>query len=97
VPDSPINLSNDVESTNAYLIRFTWTQGISNGGSNVIDYNIYYDQGLGTYILLAQKVTSTYFATSSTLSPGVTYSFKLTARNSVGSSDYSEVISILAA
>ncbi len=43
VPDSPINLVNDASSTTGYLIKFTWTEGISNGGSKVIDYNIYYD------------------------------------------------------
>ncbi len=80
---------NDASISSAYLIRFTWTEGISNGGSKVIDYNIYYDQGLGIYVLLAQKVINTYFTTSATLTPGVTYSFKITGRNSVGSSDYS--------
>ncbi len=88
---------NDASSTTAYLIRFTWNEGVSNGGSKVIDYDIYYDQGLGIYILLTQKCTNTYFATSAILTPGVTYSFKLTARNSVGSSDYSTVLSVLAA
>ena len=84
-------------TTSAYLIRFIWTEGIQNGGSKVIDYNIYYDQGLGVFVLLAQKVTNTYFTTSATLTPGVIYEFKLTARNSVGSSDYSAILSVLAA
>ena len=92
IPDSPINLLNDASTTTGYLIKFTWTEGISNGGSKVIDYNIYYDQGLGGYVLLAQKVTSTFYETSTTLTPSVTYSFKLTSRNSVGSSDYSAVL-----
>jgi hypothetical protein len=92
IPDSPINLLNDASTTTGYLIKFTWTEGISNGGSKVIDYNIYYDQGLGVYVLLAQKVTSTFYETSTTLTPGVTYSFKLTSRNSVGSSDHSAVL-----
>ena len=92
IPDSPINLVNDASTSTGYLIKFTWTEGISNGGSKVIDYNIYYDQGLGVYVLLAQKVTSTFYETSTTLTPGVTYSFKLTSRNSVGSSDHSAVL-----
>ena len=92
IPDSPINLVNDASTSTGYLIKFTWTEGISNGGSKVIDYNIYYDQGLGVYVLLAQKVASTFFETSTTLTPSVTYSFKLTSRNSVGSSDHSAVL-----
>jgi hypothetical protein len=83
--------------TNAYQIKFSWTQGVSNGGTEVIDFNVYYDQGLSTYVLLAEKLTSSYFTSTATLTPGVTYSFKVTARNNVGSSDYSSVISILAA
>ena len=42
-------------------------------------------------------MTTSYFITTATLTPGVTYSFKVTARNTVGSSDYSSIISILAA
>ena len=48
-------------------------------------------------LLLVEKLTSSYFTTTATLTPGVTYSFKVTARNTVGSSDYSSVIAILAA
>ena len=76
---------------------FTWSYGLSNGGTDVIDYNVYYDQGLSIYILLAEKLTTSYFTTAATLIPGVTYSFKVTARNTVGSSDYSSIIAILAA
>ena len=83
--------------TNAYQIKFSWTQGLSNGGTDVIDYNVYYDQGLSTYVLLAEKLTNLYFTTTTTLTPSVTYSFKVTARNTVGSSNYSSEISILAA
>jgi hypothetical protein len=53
VPDSPISLTNDALTTDAYTIQFTWNQGLSNGGTDVIDYSIYYDQGLNSdYVLL---------------------------------------------
>jgi hypothetical protein len=97
VPDAPISLTNNILSTNAYQIMFTWSKGLSNGGTEVIDYNVYYDQGLGIYVLLAENLTTSYFTTAATLIPGVTYSFKVTARNTVGSSNYSSEISILAA
>ena len=49
VPEPPINLQNilyilnDPLSTSDTSIRFTWDQGLNNGGVNVIDYDIYYD------------------------------------------------------
>jgi len=46
---------------------------------------------------LAEKLTATFFTTTATLTPGVTYSFKVTARNTVGSSGFSSIITILAA
>jgi len=43
VPDAPINLANDPTVTSDSVIRFTWSQGLSNGGAEVIDYSVYYD------------------------------------------------------
>ena len=42
-------------------------------------------------------VTLTSYTTTVSLTPGVTYSFKVTARNTVGSSSESEILSVLAA
>ena len=43
IPDAPLNLANDQSTTNNIVIRFTWTQGLNNGGTPVIDYTVYYD------------------------------------------------------
>ena len=43
VPDAPINLTRDEEVTDAYVIRFTWTEGLSDGSTPVIDYDVYWD------------------------------------------------------
>lgn len=43
VPDAPINLFNDPAVTDDIVIKFTWTQGPSNGGTDVIDFDVYYD------------------------------------------------------
>jgi len=47
--------------------------------------------------LLAQSVPTAYYATTTTITPGTIYKFKVTARNSVGSSDQSIAVAILAA
>lgn len=50
VPDRPFNLANDVTVTSDQMIQFTWREGLSNGGSEVLDYSVYYDPtGLGSY------------------------------------------------
>jgi len=43
VPEAPINLKNDAKATDAYKIRFTWEEGLENGGTPVIDYTVMYD------------------------------------------------------
>ena len=43
VPDAPINLTNDPTVTSDTTVRFTWAEGPSNGGSPVIDFDVYYD------------------------------------------------------
>jgi hypothetical protein len=38
VPDAPISLLNDPTVTSDVVIRFSWSDGINNGGTPVIDY-----------------------------------------------------------
>jgi hypothetical protein len=54
----------------------------------VLDFDVYYDQGSATaeFVLLSAGVTTLYYQTSVSLTPGDTYSFKITARNTVGDS-----------
>jgi len=49
------------------------------------------------YVLLEPGVLEKLFETDQTLLSGETYSFKVKSRNSVGYSEFSEVVSILAA
>ena len=76
-PDAPINLANDADTTNDSQVRFTWSQGSNNGGTTVIDYSVFYDQGNGNFILLEAGVTTEYYLTTTTLTVGQTYSFKV--------------------
>lgn len=43
VPDAPVSLTNDPLTTIDSTIRFTWSDGASDGGTGVIDYTVYYD------------------------------------------------------
>lgn len=45
VPDAPVSLADDPTTTSDVQIRFTWSDGASDGGTSVIDYTVYYDQG----------------------------------------------------
>jgi hypothetical protein len=97
VPDAPITLTNDPLTTTDTVIRFTWSDGSSDGGTAVIDYSVYYDQGTNNYVLLDAAVSTQFYTTLVTLIPGVLYSFKVTARNTVGSGELSVALAVLAA
>lgn len=58
VPDAPRNLESNVAVTSAGVIGLQWTQGISNGGTPVIDYKIYYAlESESSFALLIDGVT----------------------------------------
>jgi hypothetical protein len=96
VPDAPINVANDQTTTNADQIGIVWDQGPFNGGYPVIDYRITYEKGDGVYSILADKHQDTSYTLHGVVA-GVTYSFRIQARNSEGLSAYSTTTSILAA
>ena len=43
VPDAPTSLQNDLGTSSDTLIRFTWSDGASDGGTPVLDYIVLYD------------------------------------------------------
>ena len=51
--------------------------------SNILDYRIAFDQGTGNFAILASGLISTFYTTTG-LNPGLTYKFKVAARNSLG-------------
>lgn len=77
-------------------VGFTWEQGLENGGSLVLDFSIYYDNGDGTAELIKTQYTQLNYMID-TLQPGVTYGFWIKARNEFGFSDSSEIFYILCA
>lgn len=97
VPDAPLSLANTPAQTTGEQITFSWAQGIDNGGTPVIDFNIQYKAvGGGSYSDLALAVAQqTYTAVG--LTRGISYSFKVQARNAYGLSLFSDEVTILAA
>ena len=96
VPDAPLNLESDPLVTAAGVIGLTWTQGISNGGTAVINYDIYASTEFGSFLLLKSAHTSTSYTYSGLVS-GSNYKFKVIARNLVGTSAESSIVTIRAA
>ena len=43
VPDAPTGLADAVDITSAYIIGITWNDGMSTGGSPIIDYRVSFD------------------------------------------------------
>ena len=77
LPEAPIALTNDTV-TNKDLVGITWSDGLNQGGTPVIDYRVMWDKSYGTYEILAEGVLPKQFSTTGlTLISGRTYSFKV--------------------
>lgn len=96
VPDAPVSLARDEVNTNLEQVSLTWSDGASNGGQPILDYRVSFDQGSGNWVVLESSVSSqNLVATGATA--GVTYYFKIEARNIIGYSGESESFGIMAA
>ena len=82
-PDTPTSFTNVPSITNGYQIGLTWTKGVNEGGTPVIDYRVWYDQAANNYIVLQSNIVATSL-TVTTLSMGTQYKFKVESRNSFG-------------
>jgi hypothetical protein len=95
-PDSPANLREDETQRTSNSITIIWDEGSSNGGANILDYRVSFDQSTGDFIVQAEGVTSRTYTTI-TLTSGTIYSFKVEARNTFGYSTFSTIATILCA
>jgi hypothetical protein len=84
VPDAPTAVLDNTAVTSASIIGIKWSNGVSQGGSTVLDYRVSYDQSVGTWVVLATGVVPLVYQTTMTITPGASYKFKVEARNSVG-------------
>lgn len=97
VPDAPLALADVPAITDATKVGLTWTNGVSDGGTDIIDYTIQQDQSTGVWKNLVSGVKTTPYTTTETLIPGKDYQFRVQARNSVGLSLTSAPVTILVA
>lgn len=95
VPDAPTSLQEDTAQRTATSLALQWTAPASDGGSPVLDYRIQYREQGGTYSDLATLNALTYLATG--LTSGITYDFRVEARNQFGYSQPSTELTLLAA
>ena len=96
-PDAPVNLKTDKTVNTDSQLSISWQEGLSNGGDAVTQYTVYCDQGRNAWVSVAQTGRILYYVTDFAVVAGKTYKFKVTATNFVGTSDFSEVIAVLAA
>ncbi len=97
-PSSPLSFCEDTSKRTATSVGLEWQVGTSDGGSPIIDFEVYYDStsnGLAFSVLATNILSTDYLA--SELSTGQTYQFKVAARNAFGLSASSEAISLLIA
>ena len=96
-PDAPVNFSEDQTLRAATSLGLQWEEGTANGGTPVIDYEISYDEASGsTYVVLASNILENTYLVEG-LTSGLTYKFKVKARNVFGLSAFSSELSLLAA
>lgn len=96
-PDTPINLLANPAEITKVSCSITWSDGAYNGGKPILDYLIEYDQGTGfMWTTLVSSVTQKEYQVEN-LIQGVTYKFRVLARNEVGYSSASEELEVLTA
>ena len=96
-PDAPLNLSNVPGLTTAYQIGLIWIDGVYDGASPVIDYQVSYAEvSSESYIIWSSGLlVRTDIVTG--LTPGTTYKFTVKSRNIINFSVYSSVVNIVSA
>lgn len=72
-------------------VGLEWDSLTFSGGSAILDFELHYAQGSGSYLVLESRITETSY-TASGLTTGVVYSFKIKARNTYGLSDFSNEV-----
>jgi hypothetical protein len=78
-------------------LKINWSDGISEGGTPILDYRVDYEELPGKWIELATGLLTREYLSSFSVVEGKTYQLAVRARNSVGLSSYSTTLPVLAA
>ena len=97
MPYAPRFLQNDLSVTSASQLQITWQDGITDGGTPVIDWLVELEEQPGLWVLLEDSITQRIFTSAFVVEEGETYNLAVTARNLVGYSERSDPIAVLAA
>ena len=93
VASAPLNLSATNLAGTSLLL--SWNLPSTNGGSDITDYSISVSKDDGTtWILLVDKVSAVRSSTISGLAKGKNYKFRVSAINAMGTSEFSEILSV---
>ena len=96
-PDEPTSFVRNESLTTKTQVAFSWSAPSDNGGSSVIDYAVEMDSNnSGSYTEVSTGVNSLSH-TQTGLSEGISYKFRVRARNTIDYGDYSSVFTIIAA
>lgn len=83
--------------TRADRIGLEWVAPSFNGGSALVDYQLWYDDASGSIDTILETSISDLTYTAIGLTQGSVYKFKIETRNSYGTSFFSNTVEILAA
>lgn len=96
-PDAPINIAEVPAQTTGYQIGFVWQDGVYDGASPVIDYEVSFKQTAASdYAIHSSSYLNKYIIITG-LTPGVSYDFVVKSRNIINFSVYSTQLTVVAA
>ena len=93
-PTAPTEVTVTADSTTASL---EWAIPASNGGAPISDYRVEVSSNCNTYREIEHVADNRLGFTANSLLPGTKYCFRVSAKNSVGYSERSEVVTVVTA
>lgn len=100
LPGPPFQPTISALSSTSISLEWSFDDATYNGGTPIIDYKVYYDNGVSGQTLLMAGTTSlltAYTTPSGSITPGTTYTFWISALNYVGEGAQSPKKSVTAA
>ena len=94
-PGAPTGLTRNA-ATSKTQASLTWTAPSDDGTSSIVDYLVEHDQGSGSWMTGSANVVGTGY-TQEGLSTGISYKFRVSARNAVGHGTPSDEFTIITA